>query len=608
MKDADVKLNRRIRNIDEDADNSTNGTDHNPRRRRAPARVGRADEGARPEGRLARRGTARRTTAAADDVGGRPEPRPHKQNFIARVVNQWFDRVVGAMKGEGLSEAEAIYAPHRTTRDFVWNSIGSGVWALVFPVVTMVSTQLVGVEQAGMISMAFVVGLLLMFVGNFGVRTYQVSDTTMEHSFKDYQANRWATCILMLLVGWAYCSIRGYSDEMFNISMAVILYKFIDALADVYEGRLQQVDKLYLAGISQTLRSALALVVFSVALLITRNATVACYAMAIVAAITFVVFTWPLTLMEAPPSSPFSFASFVGLFKVCAPLFLALFLFNVIENMPKFVMEDALPYDNQLYYNAIYFPAQMILIVSQLVYKPLLLRMAGVWQDASKRTKFNMLLVVIFLVIAAITGVACGIMAWVGIPVMSFLYGIDFAQFRGLLFLMLLTGGITAAIDFIYQVITIMRRQRDVTVLYLVTFGFSLFIPYLLVHYAELEGAVLSYVIIESILFVLLVWEYFRIRRDLARGTGRYSAAGEGADVREGAGVHAGRHAGEDAEHGASERPTFLELIDPADAGIDDQEELEEVEEPPARPLPSEIRAERERRAEVMRRRTGRDR
>lgn len=596
-KDANGNLNRRMNDIDEEREEPGDGESNNPRRNLRVSRRSRSQapvhrkELPRHYARLKGAGEGGDPGNGHDDGpdgqpgghsnggpdgqpgghsgGGRRServPRPHKQNFIARLVNQWFDRVVGAMKGDGLSEAEAIYAPHRTTRDFAWNSIGSGVWALVFPVVTMVSTQLVGVERAGMISMAFVVGLLLMFLGNFGVRTYQVSDTRMEHSFKDYQANRWVTCILMLLVGLVYCSVRGYGDEMFNISMGVIIYKFVDALADVYEGRLQQVDKLYLAGMSQTLRSALALVVFSVVLLVSRNAPAACYGMAVVSALTFVLFTWPLTLMEAPPSSPFSMPSFLDLFKVCAPLFLAIFLFNVIENMPKFVMEGMLPYDNQLYYNAIYFPAQMILIFSQLVYKPLLLRMAGVWQDASKRRKFDMLLVGIIAVIAAITGVACAIMAWVGVPVMSFLYGIDFARFRGLLFLMLVTGGITAAIDFIYQVVTIMRRQKDVTVLYLVTFGFSLFIPYLLVHYAELEGAVLSYVIIECILFVLLVWEYFRIRRDLAHGTGRYAP------------------------------------VEAADA----PEEAEE--EKPARPLPSEIRAERERRAEVMRRRTGRDR
>ena len=183
------------------------------------------------------------------------QPRQHKQNFIARLANQWFDRVLGAMKGDGLSAAEAAYAPHRTTRDFIWNTAGSAAWAFVFPVMTMVATQLVGVEQAGMISMAFVVALLLMFVGNFGTRAYQASDLQEEHSFADYQVSRWITCIGMLVVGWLYCVLRGYDSEMFDISMGVILFKFVDALADVYEGRLQQVDKLYLGGLSQTVRS-----------------------------------------------------------------------------------------------------------------------------------------------------------------------------------------------------------------------------------------------------------------------------------------------------------------------------------------------------------------
>ncbi len=527
-------------------------------------------------------------------------PREHKQNPIARLANQWFDRVVGAMKGEGLSSAEAAYAPHRTTRDFIFNTAGSAAWALVFPVVTMVSTQLVGVEQAGMISMAFVVALLLMFLGNFGVRTYQISDIAEEHSFKDYQVNRWITCLLMVVVGWLYCSMRGYATEMFDISMAVIAYRCVDALADVYEGRLQQMDKLYLAGISQTFRSLAALVAFCAVLAVSRNSVAACTAMFIAALVTFVVITWPLALLETPKSRRFSLKSLTSLFKMCAPLFLAIFLFNVIENMPKLVMEGMLPYDNQLYYNALYFPAQMILIAAQLVYKPLLLRMAGVWQDAKKRLKFDLILGGIILVILAITGVAWAVMAWIGIPVMGFLYGIDFEPYRSLLYLMLITGGITALIDFLYQVITIMRRQRDVTVLYCISFFFSLFIPILLIGYTQLEGAILSYLIIESILCVLLIWEYFRIRHDLSQGK-RTAVSSSGAT--------ASAIGGEEGEGGFEERPrtTFVPLIDVADPEISEAEGDSGVEEEvPERPLrPSEKRAIREHREEVMRRRTG---
>lgn len=450
-----------------------------------------------------------------DVHGNALSPGPHKQNFIARLVNQWFDRVMGAVKGGGLSASEEEYEAHRTSRDFIWNSIGQAAWAFVFPVVTMVSTRIVGVEQAGMISMAFVVGLLLMFIGNFGARTYQISDINEEHLFKDYQANRFVTCILMLLIGFVYCNIRAYPPEMFNISMGVVIYRMVDALADVYEGRLQQVDKLYLAGISQTLRSVVSLLVFCVVLFLTHAPVVACYAMAIAAAATFVLVTYPLTLMETPKSRGFSMGSFLKLFKFTAPLFVAMFLFNMIENMPKFMMEGVLPYDNQLYYNALYFPAQIIHISSQLVYKPLLLRMSEVWQNAAKRRRFDLILLGVVGIILAITAIVWAVMAWVGIPVMSFLYGEDFEPHRGLLYVMLVTGGVVALIDFLYQVITIMRRQKDVTAIYAVTFGFSLFVPFLLIQFAGLNGAVLSYLIVETILLVLLVWEYLRIRQNL---------------------------------------------------------------------------------------------
>ena len=173
------------------------------------------------------------------------------------------------------------YAAHRTTRDYVWNSIGIGAWGMVFPILTVVVTQLVGVEQAGMFSMAFVTGMLLMYLANYGVRTYQVSDLDERHSFSDYQLNRWITCAIMVAVGFAYCSIRGYASDMFTISLGVYMYKMVDGLADVYEGRLQQVDKLYLAGISQAFRSIVVLVVFSLALLVTHNLAVACIVMAV---------------------------------------------------------------------------------------------------------------------------------------------------------------------------------------------------------------------------------------------------------------------------------------------------------------------------------------
>ena len=286
--------------------------------------------------------------------------------FLTRAVNGWCNRLLGAVTEGELADQPAEYASHRTTRDYICNTLGTSAWGMVFRVLTIVVTQLAGVELAGMFSLAFVTGSLLMILANYGVRTYQISDLDEAHSFSDYQLNRWLTCAAMLVVGWIYCAIRGYAGEMFTISMGVYVYKMVDGLADVYEGRLQQKDKLYLAGISQAFRSVLVLVVFSVALFITRRVSVSCIAMAIAAGVSFIVLTLPLAIWETPTSARASSDSVVALFKQCAPLFVALFLYSLIDNMPKFVMEGVLSYDNQLYYNVLYFPAMGILLTAPL--------------------------------------------------------------------------------------------------------------------------------------------------------------------------------------------------------------------------------------------------
>ena len=405
---------------------------------------------------------------------------------------------------------------------------------MIFPLLTIVVTQLVGVEQAGMFSLAFVAATLLYFLGIYGVRTYQVSDIDEVHSFLDYQVQRVLTCLIMLFAGYLYCLVRGYSGFMLTMSLAVYAYRAIDALGEVYEGRLQQVDKLYLAGISLAIRSVAAFSVFSVALVFTRDLVIASIAMAVSAGLCFLVVTFPLALLESPSSKSFSFASVLSLFKQCFPLFIALFMFNLVDNIPKFLMEGALTYDNQLYFNAMYFPAQAVLLIAGFIYKPLLVRMANTWADRSRRKKFDLFIVAMSAVIVAITVVTILIVAWIGIPIMNFLYGLDFEDYRMLFYIMIAAGGLTAVIDFFYQVITILRRQKVVTELYLITFVFSVVVLLVMINVSGLDGAVLGYLVSMAILFILLLREYVSVRIEFSRHPEEdYSIARQSVDDQE---------------------------------------------------------------------------
>ena len=437
--------------------------------------------------------------------------------FLARMANQWWNRLLTSIYSGNISEQSEQYAAHSTSKDYIWNSVGWGAWGAMFPLLTIVATQIVGVEQAGMFSMAFVIANLLWFLGNYGVRTYQVSDLDEQHSFTDYNINRVITCLIMLVVGYLWCEIKGYPQEMTKVCYGVFIFRMIDAYADVFEGRLQQMDKLYLAGISMTVRSALSTIAFSVFLILTRSLEVAGIAMAIGATASLLILTIPLTLFETPKSRKPSFKAIKEIFINCFPLFCALFLYALIDAMPKFAMENVLSYDNQLYFNTMYFPSHAIIMIAGIIYKPQLVRLATVWQDKSKHKRFDLIIWAMIGMIAAITAIVAVIMVWIGIPVMSFLYGVDFAKFKSLVVVMVVSGGVCASIDFLYQIITVLRAQQAVTKLYLIAFAFSVPVSMLLIGFAGLAGAVIDNLIIMAILFVLLVTEYFAIRKRLSK-------------------------------------------------------------------------------------------
>ena len=88
----------------------------------------------------------------------RRRERDRKPGPVRRMVNAWWNRLLGAVYGGGFSMQEAEYEEHATSRDYLWNTLGTAVWGLAFPLLTIVSTQLVGAEEAGKFSIAFVTG------------------------------------------------------------------------------------------------------------------------------------------------------------------------------------------------------------------------------------------------------------------------------------------------------------------------------------------------------------------------------------------------------------------------------------------------------------------
>ena len=431
---------------------------------------------------------------------------------LRAVINRWWDRLLDVADKRSFSSGASEYAANQTTRDYLLNTLGLGAWGVLFPVLSIVATQLAGAEQAGMFSMAFTTATLMLYVGNYGMRTYQVSDIDEADSFASYQVHRLITCAVMLLICWLWCTVRNYDQTMTLITWGAFGFRVIDALADTYEARLQQMDKLYLSGISQAVRAVLGIVVFSILLFVTHSLVVACLGMAIAAIASFVLLTLPLALMETPKSRGIDLFEVQELFVECFPAFAAQFLFGLIETMPKFAMEGVLPYEDQVYFNAIYFPAQSILMIVGFVYKPQLVRIANVWADRTRRGRFDLIVIAMLAVSLVVTLGMLLVFGMVGVWLNGVMYGVDFEPFRTAQYLMIVAGGLSAAIDFLYQIITVLRRQAAATVLYLVAFVVVAIASFVLVRVVGFNGAVWSYLAVMVVLFAMLAVQFCIVR------------------------------------------------------------------------------------------------
>ncbi len=446
----------------------------------------------------------KRQASASAETGQTP--------FLVRLANQWWDRLISSVFSGSLANQTAQYAAHRTKRDYIFNSAGLAVWGALFPILTIICSQLVGTEEAGMFSMAFVYANLLQFFGMYGVRTFQVSDVDEIESFGAYQLHRILACLVMAAVGWLFCLLRGYSGQMLTICYATVAFRAIDAFADVYEGRLQQQDKLWLAGLSQAIRCAAGVVLFALTLFVTRSVSTASIALAVAAAASLIIVTIPLAYLETERSRGWQLIEIREIFVECMPTFLATFLFSLIETVPKFAMEGALPYSDQLFFNAIYFPAQAIAMGLGLVYKPQLVRLANIWSNPNHRKRFDLIVIAISAVGVGITAIMLVFNVLIGPPLLGLLYGADFEPIRSELYMMIIAGGLSAVVDFLYQIITVLRRQDVATRIYLIAFAVAAVLSISLVNTIGFSGAVWAYTMSMGVLFVLLVVQYVILR------------------------------------------------------------------------------------------------
>lgn len=377
------------------------------------------------------------------------------------------------------------------------NSILSLVWISII-------TRKIGIESAGIFTIAYASASLFLNIGYWGMRNFQVSDLEHKYTWKAYLRSRVYSCVFMVILAAIYSGwvIIQDSEEKGLVILGLTLIKALDAWEDVYHGKYQQEGRLDIAGFYMGLRLLLQLVIMSTLILMNVSMVKAIY-------ITFICGIGILTIFIIISKRKFEFENIQtvymehsNLLLVCLPICICSFLSFYLNNMSKYAIDAQLDNVMQAYYGYISMPVFLTYLFANFVYAPMLKEIAGAYGEQRKKAFFT-LIVKAFLLITMIGLVIVLAGYAIGIPGLQILYGISLEAYKKE-FIILLIGSILYAYSaYFIVVITIMRKQNICLIATLLCVCMSYFMTRFLVQTMQLTGAAISYLLSMLVLSII---------------------------------------------------------------------------------------------------------
>lgn len=342
-----------------------------------------------------------------------------------------------------------------------WNMVYSLINAAQSAVLLALVNRVCNEEKAGVFSYAFSVALLFMFVGNYGIRNYQVSDTNEKYTPGQYYASRFVTVGVMTVSGLFFVLLGGFGVEKAFVVFAFILSKAVEAFEDVFHGRYQQNDRLYVASVQGSIRFLVSDAFFCIVLFACGNIIYASLTYFAVSVLLLLVFSMVTLPAYGGFRTDFSGSRWILLLTECFPLFLNYFLITYLANASKYALERFGDDIMQAHFNMIFMPVLVVNLLSTLIFRPIIVTMARCFNRKEysdymelvhRQEKWIGLIGIIVLLPSYL----------VGIRVLEIFFGSSLNEYL-LPFMLLMLGGVFSAYSSFYNVcIVTLRGQKQI--------------------------------------------------------------------------------------------------------------------------------------------------
>ncbi|MGN0347390.1 MAG: lipopolysaccharide biosynthesis protein [Lachnospiraceae bacterium] len=344
-------------------------------------------------------------------------------------------------------------------KNVFWNMIYSLMNAGQSFLLLFLVNHLLGEEQSGIFSYGFSVAVLFMYIGNYGIRNYQVSDTGEKYSFTEYYSFRFLTIGIMLLIAGVDCLFFVKDTAKAMIIFSLCLFRAGECLEDVFHGRFQQKENLALACQLGTFRYLVSDLIFFLTLILLKQLLPACicYAVSTIAGAWF--FNVRKLRGDAPLRISISFLKIKLLLAEAFPLFAGYFLTTYLTNVGKYAINKYLDEIVQAHFNMLFMPVLLINLLSTMIFRPGIVEMARLYNEKKKKEYYGFVSKQLFA-IGLLSVVVLPICYFIGVPFLSWFYGSDLSAYS-MEFMILMFGGVcSAVISFLNVCIITIRGQQ----------------------------------------------------------------------------------------------------------------------------------------------------
>lgn len=396
----------------------------------------------------------------------------------------------------------------------LWYTMGTMCSSATSFLLMIYVTRILGVDEAGVFSISYSVGQLMLSIGWFGTRQFQVSDINEEFKFSDYLSLKLFMTIIMMVGCLIYSVFLHFNTYKMLVTFLYCLFLICDIFADLFSARFQQVDKLFLSGMSYIIRILGYNLVILFSLLCFKNLIVAIVLAMIYSALELTFFDLQLIKRISQIKIEFHMDKVIQLIKNCFPLFISSFLTTFIVNVPKNAIELNFDSSVQTYYNIIFMPSYIINLFCMFIFVPLYTSIANTWLNSTKDKFINTVvkLMIFDVLLSLVVFAGC---YFLGIPLLELVYGVDLHSVKSSFLVLIVAGCFTSMNSILSYIFTVIRRQKFMIYIYVVAMVLAqVMVKTLTLNYG-IFGASLDYLIgIASITVMFMLGLVLVLRKD----------------------------------------------------------------------------------------------